>query len=326
MSLRATVNRLLAPAQEGDRQSLFVDRLIFGVVIADLVLFMFIAEFPAGVPIQETGLYPLEISIIALFAIEYCLRLWSCVEDSRYRAPLGSRLRYARSPLAIVDLLAALPVLTLMPGSEAMIPTALTTVRTVRLLRLLRAVKLVRYSRSLRAFGRALRRIDEELVAVLFVVLLVAMVGATLAHSFEGDTQPDTFGNFSESVWWAIVTMTTVGYGDAVPITLGGRVVAGMLSVAGLAMFAAPAGLLAAAFGDEMARERHRRERQRDRERREREERQLEELVEAAVRDALEDGDHGQEVEQRVRESARRAVERCPQCGFLIDSRNHERH
>jgi voltage-gated potassium channel len=309
VKLRATLYRLLAPAGSGDMASLRVDRIIALVVLIDLTLFVIAADMPANVPMRELGLlYQLEVGIVCLFALEYLLRLWSCVEDARYRGPISGRLRYMFTPMALIDLAAALPVLALIPGVQAAIPAALTTVRTFRLLRLFRAIKLVRYAPSLQAFGRALRRITEELLAVLFVVLLTATVGASLAYGFEGEAQPESFRSFGSSLWWSIVTMTTVGYGDTVPITVGGRVVAGVLSVAGIAMFAAPAGLLAAAFGDEMARERRRRERQRDRSAREREERQLEQLIEEAVHEALVAEGLEHAAAERAQSAARRAM------------------
>ncbi len=310
MTLRAHLHRLLAPAAHGDRSSLFVDRLIFALVALDLTVFAFASQLPSEISIQELGvLYKIEVAIVCCFAVEYLLRLWSCVEDSRFRPPSGGRLAYAMTPMALIDLVAALPALTLLPGAAHFVPASLSTVRAVRLVRLLRAVKLVRYSVSMQLLGRAIKRIQEELLAILFVMMLVALVGASVAHGLEAEEQPGAFGSFGQCLWWAVVTMTTVGYGDVVPITMGGRFLAGVLAIAGPATFAIPAGLAAAAFGEEMSRERRRRERQRDRERREREERLLEHLVEEAVHEAL--------AAERGGSGATEAAP-CPHCGQAL--------
>ncbi|QDU66508.1 ion transporter [Engelhardtia mirabilis] len=326
--MRHKLNALLSPAPAGSRgASHAVDVAIVVVILLDLLLFVIGAE--SGLPpAVHRVVIGLEDLIVVLFAIEYLARLWSCVEDERYRAPAGSRLRYSMTPMAVVDLLAALPVLTLIPGLGLVFPLGMSTLRGFRVLRLVRVGKLVRYSPSMRAFGRAIHRVREELMVVLVFVTVLALTGASLIVYFERDMQPGVLGDFADGIWWAIVTMTTVGYGDVVPITPSGRLVAAVLAIAGIGVFAAPAGLLAAAFGEEMQRDRSRRERRRERERRDREERRLGLLVEEAVEQAIDetlggalDPSHTGRVIAAARAAAKSAsasVNFCPHCGESI--------
>ena len=140
---------------------------------------------------------------IAAFTAEYALRLWSCVEDARYGGPMLGRLRYARTPLALVDLLAVLPfyLAPLVPGAD---------LRLLRVLRLVRLLKLTRYSPSLVLLTQVLREEARAILAALLNLSLLRLAGSGLAYLVERDAQPDTFGSIPAAMWWAITTMTTV--------------------------------------------------------------------------------------------------------------------
>lgn len=172
-----------------------------------------------------------QIATASLFALEYGLRLWSAPRP----------LRYATSFWGIVDFLAAIPALLLL------LPD-LQTVRALRLLRLLRLLKLARYSRALDRIGRAFATTRDELAIVLFVAVLMIYLAAVGIHHFERQAQPDAFGSIPQSLWWAVATLTTVGYGDTYPITVGGRIFTGLVLLVGLCIVAVPAGLVASAL------------------------------------------------------------------------------
>lgn len=172
-----------------------------------------------------------EIALASLFAVEYLLRLWAAPQ----------RLRYATSFWGIVDFLAAFPALLLL------VPD-LQTLRALRLLRLLRLLKLARYSQALDRIGRAFATTRDELAIVLFVAVLMIYLAAVGIHHFEREAQPEIFGSIPQSLWWAVATLTTVGYGDAYPITVGGRVFTGLVLMVGLCVVAVPAGLVASAL------------------------------------------------------------------------------
>lgn len=169
--------------------------------------------------------------LAGIFAVEYVLRLWS--------AP--HRLRYATSFWGIVDLLAALPALLLLvPDLQA--------VRALRLLRLIRLLKLARLARAMDRIERAFASTRDELAVVLLVAAITIYLAAMGIHHFERTAQPEVFGSVPRSLRWALATLTTVGYGDAYPVTAGGQAFTGLVLMVGLGVVAVPAGLVASAL------------------------------------------------------------------------------
>jgi voltage-gated potassium channel len=185
-----------------------------------------------------------------VFSAEYLLRLWSCVEHIPYagRSPSTARLAWARTPGAIVDLVAVLPFYLVL--------VAPTDLRVLALFRLVRFFKLVRYSSGLASLADAIYAERRSLLATLLILGGVVLVTATLMHLAEADAQPDRFGTIPDAMWWAVVTLTTVGYGDVVPVTPLGKVIAGLTAIMGVAMLALPVGIIATAFSEVI----HRRE------------------------------------------------------------------
>lgn len=183
------------------------------------------------------------ISLI-VFVTEYAARLWVAPEDPQYR----SRWSWARSPLALIDLLAILPALLYL-----VFPIDLRALRTFRMLRLL---KLTRYYPAL---GMLLAVLEEEAGAffagffILMVMLIFAASGAWLA---EHEVQPEAFGSIPAAMWWAVATLTTVGYGDVTPITVAGKIFGAVITIIGIGMAALPAGIIASGLNDQLHRRR----------------------------------------------------------------------
>jgi len=188
-----------------------------------------------------------EIASVAVFSVEYLLRLWVCVEDPRYSGRFG-RLRFALSPLALVDLLAILP--SYLAGLLAI------DTRMLRALRLLRIFKLTRHSTSMDLLLTVLRQEAPNFLSSVLVMLIVILLAATGMYAIEREAQPQAFGSIPKAVWWAAVTLTTVGYGDVVPQTVIGKVFGLVITVAGVGMVALPAGILASGFSLELQRRR----------------------------------------------------------------------
>jgi voltage-gated potassium channel len=185
---------------------------------------------------------------VAIFTIEYVLRIWSAVEIpmlSRMK-PWQARLRFAFRPIMLIDLMAILPFYL-----QFLIPIDL---RMLRVLRLFRLLMLVRYSPALQTLGRVLAEEYRALLGALLVMLVLLLFSSTAIYFLERDAQPDIFGSIPASTWWAISTLTTVGYGDAVPATPWGRVVGGIVMLLGVGMFALPIAIIAAGFSLESAR------------------------------------------------------------------------
>lgn len=196
-----------------------------------------------------TAFFAFEVASVAVFTVEYVLRVWSCTCDPRFASPLLGRLRYAMSPMAIVDLLAILPFYLPM-----VLPLDLRILRVLRLFRLFRVLKLSRYSQSLRTIGIVLSAKKEDLIVTFFAMMLLLILASSLMYVIERDAQPEAFSSIPASMWWAVVTLTTVGYGDVYPATPLGKLIGALIALLGVGMVALPAGMLASGFAEELQR------------------------------------------------------------------------
>jgi voltage-gated potassium channel len=183
---------------------------------------------------------------IILFTLEYVARVWAAVErdSERHKAPIKGRIRYMLSPLALIDLFAILPFYL-----TFLLPVDL---RFMRIFRLFLIFKLTRYHASMSLLARVVRNEAGPIAAALFVLATLLIVAASFAFIAEHKAQPEAFASIPDAMWWAIVTMTTVGYGDMVPVTVIGKLLGGVIAIIGLGMVALPAGLLAAGFSEQL--------------------------------------------------------------------------
>jgi voltage-gated potassium channel len=244
---------------------------------------------------------------VAIFTVEYLARIWTCVEDQQFQVKHG-RLRYMVTPMALIDLAGILPfyIHTIWPFD----------LRTIRVLRLLRILKLTRYSSAMTVLMAVLRQETRAIGAIIFIMAVVMVFTASLMYLFEHTAQPEVFADIPTALWWAVVTLTTLGYGDMVPVTPWGRVLGGLTAVIGVGLVALPAGVLASGFSEEM---RIRRE-------------EYQQRVERALQDgrltrrerrSLEDLRHElglshDEAERILHESARHRHAVCPHCGVPL--------
>ncbi|MEW5929731.1 MAG: ion transporter, partial [Gemmatimonadota bacterium] len=188
----------------------------------------------------------LEVASIAVFTADYLLRLWVCTLRPGYAAPVRGRVRYALTPMALVDLAAVVPFYLPLVGGD------LRFVRAVRLLRLLRLGKLARYSRSLQMVARVLVGKKEELFSTLLVAGVLLLGASSLMYFVEREAQPQAFSSIPASMWWGIATLTTVGFGDVYPVTPLGKALSGVIAVIGIGIIALPTGILSAGFIEEL--------------------------------------------------------------------------
>jgi len=179
---------------------------------------------------------------IMVFTIEYALRVWSCTKSPKYRRPFYGRIRFMLSPMALIDLLAILPFYLTFVVAD------LRFIRALRLLRIFRIFKIARYSKALMTFGRILASKKEELVITAVLGLILIFFSSSFMYFIEHDAQPEAFASIPHAMWWAVVTLTTVGYGDIYPITMPGKLLGGFIAIVGIGMFALPAGILGSAF------------------------------------------------------------------------------
>src|SRR5579863_2872942 len=182
----------------------------------------------------------------AFFAVEYVLRAWASVEfqNARYRHPVWGRLRYMRSFFAMIDLVAILPAILGMLGAGDL--------RTLRLLRLLRMLKLTRHATIFNLLWAVFREEARSIGAALFILALTLTISASMMYMIEGEVQPDGFSSIPAAMWWAVETLTTVGYGDLVPVTPLGKIMGGVVSVVGVAALALFTSLVTVSFLDQL--------------------------------------------------------------------------
>ncbi len=193
----------------------------------------------------------LELISVLLFTVEYMLRVWTASELRPDLPPAKARLRYVVSFLAIVDLISILPFY--IPFA---IPIDLRILRLLRLVRMMRLLKLHRYSSSLQMMGTVLRKKASSIITVLIVMLLLLLISATIMYGIESAAQPDKFQNIGAGLWWAVATLTTVGYGDIYPVTGLGKLFSALIAVLGIGLVALPTSLLSAGFLEELSQKR----------------------------------------------------------------------
>lgn len=256
-TIKAYVHDWLEPDQPGGI-NFFSGTIIFLVILSLLSLALETeavrddSNMPAWVlPTVQW----INFAVVWIFAVEFALRFWSEGENPLHKGVLG-RLRFLVQPVTIADVLAFLPELVAMvffPDATGYWFPAL------RAMRLFRLFKLARYIPAFAIVGAAVKRAWAPLVAALCVAAAQLYVAAMMLYFIEGPSKPDEFGSIARSMWWAVVTLTTVGYGDVYPETAGGRIAAALVAIAGVGIVAMPTGILASAFAEEF-RERHERE------------------------------------------------------------------
>ena len=189
-----------------------------------------------------------EIFSITIFTVEYLLRIWSSIESESCddQSPLLTRIKFLITPGALVDLFSIAPFFIALTTSSTGID-----LRALRAIRLLRIFKLTRYSTNANLLINSLKLHWHSLSTALLLLFIAIVVSATGIYIFEKDVQPEVFGSIPASMWWAFTTLTTVGYGDVVPITVWGKVFAAMIAVVGVGIVAIPAGVMAAAFSNQ---------------------------------------------------------------------------
>ncbi len=229
------------------RLSMLYDFAIVGFVVVNLITLVLETDPVIG-DRYASILRLIDGLTVAFITVDYVLRLWVMVEDPQFQplGPVWGRLAYALSPLALIDLVAILPFYASL--------LAATRLEFLLVLRLLRVLKLARYSPAISTVIQVVVNERKALIASLFLLSIALVMSAGMMFVIEAKVQPESFGTLGKSLWWAIITLTTVGYGDVVPSTPLGRVLAGITGVAGIVLCAVPAGILASGFVNEIKR------------------------------------------------------------------------
>lgn len=247
---RRRVFAVIEIAQEGDRLSQVFDWSILVLILANAVAVV-IGTVPSVQSSCGSQLHVFEQASVAIFTIEYLLRMWAAPERDASVSALSARVKWSTSPLALIDLAAILPAFLPM-----LLPVDLRLLRLLRLFRLLRLLKLGRYSQAIQVFSTVLKEKREELVVALVSVLILLTLTSGAMYYFENPGQPEAFPSIPAAMWWGTAALTTVGYGDVYPITTAGRILGSLTALLGIGFFALPAGILASGFSDAIARAR----------------------------------------------------------------------
>jgi voltage-gated potassium channel len=241
--LRRRVYAILEEGAIGERANRIVTRALVGLILVNLL-----AVVLESVPSleQEYGrlFFVIETVSLVVFTVEYLLRLWVAPQNELLRHLSGhrARLKYAVSPAGVIDLLSVLPFW--------LAPLVSVDLRSIMMFRILRFLKLARYSPGVRSLLDALYDERRALTGCMLILFGATILVASIMHLVERGAQPDKFGTIPDAMWWAIVTLGTIGYGDVVPITPLGRLIAAFAIFGGLLMVALPVGIIATAFAE----------------------------------------------------------------------------
>lgn len=248
-TFRQKVHALVFPSQYGGTM-----QHIFEVFIAIWVLLSVLSVILESVKsiqyVLQMQFVVLDAVAVAIFTVEYAMRLYSCVEEPGYKGAFLGRFKQAKSPATFIDFLAILPFFL-----EVFLHHLLD-LRFLRVFRLARLLKLTRGSDATAVLVKVVVREWPVMSAATFIMMLLLVLTASLGYLFEYDAQPEKFENIPTSIYWAVITLASVGYGDISPVTPMGRAMTSILALLGIGIFAIPAALLASAFSDELVKER----------------------------------------------------------------------
>jgi len=247
--MKRRVYAILEKAHEHDLSSRSFD--IFIVTLIFLNVIAVILETVQGLAVRYHLFFlAFEIFSVTVFTIEYALRIWSIRVNKKYRDPFTGRLRYIVTPMALVDLFAILPFYL-----PIFMPFDLRFLRILRLFRLFRIFKIGRYSHAVQMIGKVFKSKKEEFVISLVIVFILLITASSFMYIVEHKAQPEIFSSIPASMWWGMITLTTVGYGDVIPATGIGRFLGMIIALLGIGVVALPTGILASGFADAMRNE-----------------------------------------------------------------------
>lgn len=245
MTFRKRLHLVLEPGIKGG-----ISEKIFEVLLVIIIIFNIVAILlDSVVEIHNEYkyfFYKFEIFSVLFFTLEYFARLYAIVENPEYVHPIKGRLSYAITPMSLVDLMSFLPFYLIFFSLD------LRFLRVFRLMGLFRMFKIARYMKALDIFKRVLADRKEQLVLSIIFILFILVIISSLMFYVERDRQPEAFSSIPATMWWGVATLTTVGYGDIVPMTPLGKVLGGLFAIVGVGLFALPAGILSSGFYEVM--------------------------------------------------------------------------
>ena len=244
-TFRQRVHALVFPsAYGGELHNLYDSFIVVWVIVS--VLAVILESVHSVHYLLNMEFLILDAIAVSIFTFEYCLRMYCCVEEPGYKKAVAGRLKMAKSTSSMIDLLAIAPFFL-----EVFLHH-LIDLRFMRVFRLLRLLKLTRYTGATQSLMKVIAREWPVMAASAFIMLLLVVMTASLGYLFEHEAQPEKFENIPQSIYWAVITLASVGYGDISPVTPAGRAMTIVLALIGIGIFAIPAALLSSAFSDQL--------------------------------------------------------------------------
>lgn len=241
MTIRRRIYLTLDPTEKGGIPERIFEWLLLTIIVLNILAI--VTESIKHIHLQYSHIFhQFELFSVIFFTVEYVLRIYSIVENKKYRHPISGRIKFIGTPMAIIDLMAFLPFYL------SFLPLDLRFLRIFRLMGLFRMFKVARYMHALNMFKKVLYERREQLVLSIVFILFILVIISTTMYYVEREAQPDKFTSIPATMWWGIATLTTVGYGDMVPITGWGRFLGGMFAITGVGLLALPAGILSSGF------------------------------------------------------------------------------
>ncbi|MFS4445388.1 ion transporter [Maribacter sp. 2307UL18-2] len=218
-------------------------KFIYGLILINVIALVLETNRELRFDYNSTFEF-IEYFSIGIFTTEYILRIWTADSHNDIKGIFNSkRARYIFSFYGLIDMIAILPFYL-----PLIIPFDLRIMRMLRLFRLFRILKLGRYSNSFKSIKKVLNETRPQLIITAFIASILLLLSSTLMFYAETEAQPEKFSSLSDSLWWAVATLTTVGYGDVYPITPLGKFLSAFIALIGIGFIALPTGILSSAF------------------------------------------------------------------------------
>jgi len=246
-TLRQKVDALMNDTPTSGRLHHQLD-LIFIIFIITSVAAVFLETIPAVHDPLKVEFYWFDTIAIAVFTIEYLLRLYAAPEREPHHSALSGRFSFVKKPSSLIDLVAIVPYYLQFLFA--------VDLRFIRVLRVLRALKLTRYNTALSTFAMVLKREKRAFSAAMFITVLITILSGAIVYEFEHAAQPEKFDTMPRAMYWAVITLASVGYGDISPVTPIGQAFTMVLAILGIGIVALPAGILGSAFSDQLHQQR----------------------------------------------------------------------
>ena len=246
ISIREKLWLQVGEKNDGSLPSSWFNSFFAYLIVFSIVLVVVGTEFPSGSTLANIT-SKIEEIIGVLFLVEYLVRIWVSPLSKRYGRGIKGGIRYALTPSSIIDIIAIAPLFLGIVGSE------LYLVRIIRLARIFRLGKVGKFQNAFGHISYAITSRIEELKIIGIYTSVLTLISSALLYFAEGKVQPEAFGTIPKAMWWSIITITTVGYGDTYPITTLGRIITGLTALAGISVIAIAAGLIASGFDEAIA-------------------------------------------------------------------------